>query len=233
MANNGYVDESGVEYSNINYRITYPDNPKFNYTSQLVRLNLDEEREKSIMSGNGFLITQVQSSLRKDLKSPTGIYSPKFGQTLQDMHPFIDNYRCLCGDMKGRFDAGRLCEKCGTLVEFKSERFDFFGWLVLNDFYTIHPNLYKALVSYIGKKPFDNIIKPVDEKDENGFSISIVPPKGEPFFGIGIMGLKERLKEVLDYYNKTPKREKYKDLMLNFDKIFTQSLPVNLNAASL
>ena len=65
-----------------------------------------------------------------------------------------------------------------------------------------------------------------DVKDENGFSTVTDPPKGEPFYGIGVMGLRDRLKEVLDHYNKTAKRDKYNDLMENFDKIFCQSMPV-------
>ena len=223
---NNQQDQEEASYSHINYKLSYPDDPNYDYTSQLVRLNLDEEREKSILSGNGFLITQVQPSLKKELKSPNGIYSQKFGQTLQDRDPFSDRYRCLCGNITGKFNARQLCPRCSTLVEYVDDNFNFFGWLVLNDLYTIHPNLFKALSSFIGKRIFDNIIKPVETRDENGFAVEFVPPKHEPYFGIGIMGLRDKLQEVLDYYNKPSKKDKYNDLVENMDKIFTQSIAV-------
>lgn len=220
------MENQETEFSTIRYKVTYPQDPNYDYDSRMIRLNLDDEREKSIMTGQGFLITSMQSTLKKDLKSPTSIYSAKFGQTLQDLNPFGDRYRCSCGNIKQKFNAGTLCPRCHTLVEYVDDNFNYFGWMVLKNYYTIHPNLYKALSSYIGRKIFENIIRPVDEKDENGFSKKIEPPKNEPFFGIGIMELKDRIKEVLDYYYKPSKKDKYDVLIENIGNIFTHSIPV-------
>ena len=209
----------------IRVKTTYPNNPNYDYRTYLQRIDLDKKREESIMSGNGFQITQIQST-KKIIKAPNGIYSPKFGQGIGDRHPFEDAYRCNCGNLKGRKYAGKLCENCGTRVEKVGDNLSFFGWIVIYDYYTIHPALFKALGSYIGKDKLINIITPFDEKDENGFSIEPDRPKDEPFFGIGITKMHEKIDEILDFYYKPSKKDKYEDLVKDKDKIFTHSIPV-------
>lgn len=217
--------------SKIKCNITYPNDPNYEYRSYLKRVDLDKKREESIVSGNGFLITQIQSSLKKDLKSPNGIYSTKFGRTLEDLHPFQDKYRCECGNLRGIRHANEVCNICGSIVEKVDDNFNFFGWLVLDDLYTIHPNLYKTLVAYIGNKKkdpvFDNIITPVEEKDENGFPIKdYKKPDGQPYYGIGIMGLKENFDEIIEFYKSKRNLKYYDDIIKNKDIMFTHSIPV-------
>ena len=210
---------------NLKINMSYPYNPDYDYRTCLQRIDLDKKREESILSGNGFLITQIQST-KRIVKSPNGIYSPKFGQGIGDRHPFEDEYRCNCGNLKGRKYNGKLCDICDTKVEKVGDNLSFFGWIVIYDYYTIHPALFKALKSYIGGPKFMNIITPFDQKDENGFSIEPDRPKDEPFFGIGISEMKERIDEILDFYYKPSKQEKYDDLIKDKDKIFTHSIPV-------
>lgn len=214
----------------INVRLSYPRSDKYEYRTQLKRYHLDKEKDNSILSGNGFLVTQCQSTLKKDMKAPFGIFSHKFGTTLQDLNPFMDKCKCTCGFTTGMINLNTICPKCGDPVVEVEENFNYFGWLVLDESYTIHPNLFKCLQSYIGKTRFDNIIKPINEKDENGHTIATVIPKGEPFFGIGIMELSRRIEEVLKYYYKPniKTQEKYNQLLNNIDKIFTHSIPVCL-----
>lgn len=214
----------------LNVTYQYPYSEDYVYETVMKRINLDDRRKESLLNGKGFIINEPQSSIKKDLKNPNGIYSTRFGQTLQDVNPFEDRYKCECGFTKSRLYKGIECPVCKKRVKYLDDDFGYFGWITLEDpFFTIHPNLFKALGSFIGNDKFDNIIKPIDQKDENGFTVKDYDkPKDEPFFGIGILEFKLRFEEIMDYYlkKKSDKRDLYYDIMQNRDNIFTQSIPV-------
>lgn len=215
----------------ININLSYPFNEEFYYETMLTRVNLDEKRKESISNGRGFVINTVQGSLKKNLKDPNSIFSTRYGQTLQDINPFADRYKCECGFLTSRIHAGIKCHVCNTKVKYVDDDFGYFGWMVLKDpYYVIHPNIYKSIEAFIGQKTLTNILIPVDKKDENGFSVEDVKtPDDEPFFGIGMMEFKDRYLEILDYYrkkNNSKKEDYYRDLLDVKDITFTQSIPV-------
>src|SRR5574344_476651 len=171
-------------------KITYPNNPNYIYETYLERINLNNEKNDSLKNGQGFVLTKPQSTLKKDLKNPDGIFSYRFGQTLQDEKPYEDGYKCNCGnpDLQGRIYNGILCPECGSKVKYVGENFKYFGWIVLKPKYKIiHPNLFKSIEFIIGKNELDNILKFNDKKDEDGFSKIELNPKEEPYKGIGIL----------------------------------------------
>ena len=215
----------------ININLSYPFNEEFYYETMLTRVNLDERRKESISNGRGFVINTVQGSLKKNLKDPNSIFSTRYGQTLQDINPFADRYKCECGFLTSRIHAGIKCHVCNTKVKYVDDDFGYFGWMVLKDpYYVIHPNIYKSIEAFIGQKTLTNILIPVDKKDENGFSVEdIKTPDDEPFFGIGMMEFKDRYLEILEYYrkkNNAKKEDYYRDLLDVKDITFTQSIPV-------
>lgn len=221
------TERPNTEKLNINF--SYPDNPNYEYKTSLCRLNLDEERIKSISTGRGFNISEPQSTLKKDLKNINSIYSTRFGQTLQDVNPFEDRYKCDCGHYKGRLYNGILCPTCKSRVKYIDDDFGYFGWITIKDpYYIIHPNLYKSIEFLIGPKRLDNILLPINEKDENGFTKRTINPKTEPYAGIGILKFKENFDEIMDFYlKKSPnKKDYYEDIYANKEKIFVQSIPV-------
>jgi len=221
--------------------ISYPNDPNYEYLTFLTRVNLDKIRERSILSGNGFIIRNYDRSavkLKKMLVDDEGIFSSRFGQSLQDVNVFKDRYRCKCGALNHRINHDLICPICGTKVKYVDDNFDYFGWIVLKDpYYIIHPNLYRVLEKLIPATVLDNILCPIDEHDENGHLINPKKKKNvkisdkykdEPFKGIGILEFKERFDEIMDYYLKkgTNKRMYYDDIYKNKDCIFTQSIPV-------
>lgn len=221
--------------ADINIKYQYPNDPNYIYETRLERVNLDEERKRSLASGNGFIISEPQSTLKKDLKNPNGIYSTKFGTTLQDINPFADRYKCQCGHFKSRIYNGILCPICNTKVKYVDDNFDYFGWIVLKDpYYIIHPNLYKSIDQLLGQNKqkqdiIENILKPHEEKNEDGFIVNNTKNKDEPFYGIGMLQFKERFDEIMKFYlekKKFKKQEYYDDIMNNKEKIFIQSIPV-------
>lgn len=212
----------------INVKYSYPRNPEYDYESRLERINLDEERGNDIKTGNGFIISKSQS-IKKDLKDPNGIFSSRYGQTLQDINPFADRYKCECGNLRSRINHGLTCPICGTKVKYVDDNFSYFGWITLKDpYYIIHPNLFKSLEFLIGTNKLNSIICPIDEKDQDGYDIVRERSGSDPYEGLGIMDFKEKFQEIIDYYiAKFPdKIEYYKDIMANKNKVFIQSIPV-------
>ena len=194
---------------------SYPHSDEFEYESRIELIDFDKEREMDIARGKGFIIEDSRS-IKKDLKAEDGIFSPKFGQTLSDVNPFIDRYKCACGKLKGHIHSGMKCPECGKICRYVDDDFSYFGWMVLADpYYVIHPAFYKKLESFLGKgvsvqgakrSKLDNII------DINNSGPNIIIPnrdkdadgnvKDEPFFGIGMMEFQRRFDEVIDYYIK-------------------------------
>lgn len=214
----------------INVNMHYPYSDKYEYLTILEILNLDNERKKDISNGNGFIISAPRP-IKDAIKDENGIYSSKYGQTLQDQSPFADRYRCKCGNpaMQGRLYNGQICPICKTPVTYVGDRFEYFGWAILKDpYHIIHPNLYMNIASLIGGRVFDDIISPNMNRDEDGNEIEPPRTKDEPFKNIGMIEFYVRFDEIIDYYfNKHPdKIDHYNLIKENRDKVFTQSLPV-------
>lgn len=213
----------------LNVKLSYPNSEEFEYVTKMVRLALDDERINDLLNNNGFIIKSAQG-IKKDLKSDEGIYSSNYGRTLKDINPFGDRYRCKCGRTTQRINNGITCQWCGYKVEYVDDNYEYFGWCVLNDYYVIHPNLYKSIQSIIGKDLAD-IIQYHRDIDINGNEKSFeetVKPDGNPWYKIGMTGFKNNFKEILDFYiaKKPKKMDYYDDIMNNIDKVFTQSIPV-------
>lgn len=235
--------EDVFERTKVNVNVSYPYSNEYEYKTQLQLINLDEERERDILSGRGFVISDYQP-IQKELKAPNGIYSTKYGQTLSDTNPFIDRYKCKCGNLKSRVYNNIVCPVCKEPVKYVDDNYQCFGWLILDDHYLIHPTLYKTLESLIGSQRLINIIDKVENVDSDGHPIEENLSKkrkrdphrkeqkeNEPYYGKGMMWFVKNYKEVCDYYlsiasNKITKSMYYDDIMNNQDKLFTQSIPV-------
>lgn len=218
---------------NINY--SYPFNEDYYYESYLEKINLDEEKQRDLENNKGFIVADPKT-IKKDIKAENGIFSPRFGQTLGDLNPFADRYKCKCGALKSRVHHGLTCPLCGTRVEFVDDDFGYFGWLDIHEPYCIiHPAIYKQIEILMGKgiglkrSKLENIIEVVDDKSKDGYSIERTEhPKEEPWFGLGMIGFVQHFDEILTYYyNKKPdKKDYYDDIMKNRDKVFIHSIPV-------
>lgn len=224
---------------------TYPISDDYEYETYIELIDFDNECKADLLSNNGFIV-EPSKSIKKDLKAENGIFSPKFGQTLQDVNPFIDRYKCSCGKLKGRINAGMRCPSCGKICRFVDDNFGYFGWMVMKEHQIIHPSFYKKIESYLGKgaaiqgakrTKLENILdvsntdhipksvvasmnkKPGDSKDIS---------KDEPFFGIGMIDFIARFDEIMNYYlDKKPSRvQYYEQIMANRHMVFTHSIPV-------
>ena len=179
-------DDSKVS---LNINLKYPYNDVYEYTTSLERINLDKEREKDIMNGKGFFI-KAPRSIKKDIKLQDGIFSNRYGSTLQDVDSFIDRYRCDCGLMRGSINHGMTCDSCHTMVKYRDDDMSIFGWIMLKEpYHIIHPKFYQSIAAFIGAARFDRILQPEIDVDQDG---NIIPrdetkmKKDEIFKGIGI-----------------------------------------------
>lgn len=227
------MSETGMSF---NVNVTYPNDPEFEYRTELEKIDLDEERIHDIETNHGFLISKART-IKKDIKDPDGIFSTRFGQSLGDLNPFIDRYKCQCGKTRSRIMHGLRCPKCGHRVKYVDDDFSYFGWKVLNPEYeVIHPNDYKKIEFFFGngvgkKSKLFNIINFVDEQTIDGQSnILESTPKNEPFYGRGILWLRDNFDGVMNYYlEKNPNKKAYYDMIMepkSRKSVFTHSIPV-------
>ena len=208
----------------LNVKLLYPYSEEFYYETKLERINLDKEREHDLLTNNGFIVSEPQS-IKKDIKKYKSIFSTRFGQGLRDMDPYANRYSCPCGETTGRVNNKTKCKFCGQEVKYVDDNFNYFGWIITS-IPIIHPNIYNTISHIIGKDVLDNILKPIDKKDKDGYSIEYEVPKDEPYFGVGLIYFREHFWEIIDYYTTPSKLEFYLDLKTNEDCIFTHSIPV-------
>lgn len=244
-----FEDNEQVE---LNVRLTYPRSNEYEYFTKLETFNLDEECQKDINSGDGFLITAPMNTIKKDINNVNGIYSPKFGPKLGDINAFADRYRCYCGETTSRIMNNTVCPYCHHLVKYVDDNFKLFGWIVLKDqYHIIHPKYYDSLDFLLGSSKYNtekkkmkaapkskkiqkpsklkNILNYAPEVDQHGaISPCEFKPPDEPFYGIGMTEFYERFDEILDYYAaKNPKKKDYVDDIREHKKdVFCHSVPV-------
>lgn len=236
--------KEGEQEALIKISYAYPDNPYYDYYTIIKRINLDEEKRHDLETGKGFIISSPKATIKKDIKDPNGIFSPKYGQKLGDMNPFADRYSCQCGNLRSRINHGIVCEKCHTKCKYVDDDFEMFGWMELKEQYNvIHPDLYKSIEFFFGQSKVNveqrnakkgsvlqNIIFYNVQIDKDGHEEDVVvnAPDNEPYFGIGMLAFYQRFDEIMDYYlKKNPKKkEYYDDIMQDRDKVFTHSIPV-------
>lgn len=225
----------------INY--SYPNNRDYDYTAHMERIDFDQERERDLLSGEGFIISTPKATIKKDIKDPNGIFSEKFGQKLGDLNPFMDRYSCSCGALKSRINNGIECPICHTICKYVDDDFHKFGYIVLNDEYPIiHPDIYKQLDLLFGKSKYDkksrnrskgsklkNILEYEVQIDLDGNEVQEGMEKpDEPYYGRGFLYFIEHFDEILEYYHqKSPKKEDiYQDIIADRNKVFIHSIPV-------
>lgn len=218
------------EKSPINVTLHYPYNDKFDYITQLQKINLDRERDNDLNNGRGFIITDVKS-IKKDIKTQGGIFSTRYGSTSQDAESYKHRYSCNCGMLQGSINHGIICTNCDSVVRFRDDNMSIFGWIVLKEYCIIHPNIYCSLESLIGADRLDRIIEADIQVDVNGREIvndSIPKKKDEPFRGIGLPEFQRRFQEIIDFYLSIhpTKKNYYDDIMAHKDMVFAHSIPV-------
>lgn len=226
---NSIINDSPIPpgSTNINMNITYPDSDEYEYYTKLIRYNIDTERRNDILDDNGFIISPT-NGIKKDMKDPNSIFSPKFGQSLTDITLFGGNkYKCKCGHVIRKFNEGCKCPACGDIVKNVGDNFSYTGWLVLKNHYYIHAGYYQSIRHFIGKD-LDRILKLKRIIDEDGYEHDPEKPANQPYYGIGMTLFKEKFQEIMEFYlKKSPaKIAYYHDIMDNIDDVFTQSIPV-------
>ncbi len=208
--------------------LTYPSSDEYTYETVLERINFDDEKDIDLLTNNGFIVSD-SNGIKKDLKDPNSIFSPKFGQTLKDLNPFANRYRCECGKTQHKINDGIKCKYCGTKVRYVDDNFDYTGWIVLNDPYVIiHPGLFKSIEFIIGKDVLHNILNVEKPKDTDGHEMHIEPPADEPYYNIGMMEFHDKFDEIMKFYinKKKNKMPYYEDIMQHRRSVFTHSIPV-------
>lgn len=221
--------------------VQYPEGSK--YKTKLERINLDKEKEEDMKTGKGFIISEPLD-VKKTLLRTDSIYSEKYMKTLQDPDAYADRYSCECKQMQGKNHEGMICPNCRTKVKFVGEDFSITGWIELDNYAIIHPNLFHTIDKFIGHSVFESIIEPQIDFDADGNPVQTRTSKivqaqtkrryrktkiDETYKGIGLIEFQEKFDEIIQYFrekNKGKKEDYYNDIINNRDKIFIHNIPV-------
>lgn len=156
-----------------------------------------------------------------------GIFSEEiFGKLSSENN----NYQCNCGETVGRFNLGRKCPNCETLVEFK-DPVKKMGWIDLGEENEIiNPNFYRFIAKIVGKKNLKKILAYEKDVDSDGF-IKDEDESDIAYSNIGMKEFKENFDEIIEYYaqeNSNRKNiDKYIDLLdIHREKVFFSKIPV-------
>ena len=87
-----YEETNEERKAKLNINLSYPNNLEYDFYCRVEVIDFDKECKKDIETGKGFLISAPKATTKKDIKSPDGIYSPRFGQKIGDQNPFADRY---------------------------------------------------------------------------------------------------------------------------------------------
>ncbi len=236
--NYDFLYEKLEEFYQLKINGNYPFNVKLNDKGQplykfetwIEPIDFDKECMKDISKGTGFYITKKQD-IKKDVRSEDSIFSSRYGLQIDDMTPFGDIYKCKCGKTMMKVNNGLLCPICHTKVRYVSNDFSITGWLVLDNYTVIHPNMFKKLIAFIGKKNLDAIINFDSKINEDGFTVKKDPSKSNPFIGIGFEEFRNRFDEIIEFFRNKSKSNAnkmayYEDIMRYKSIVFTHSLPV-------
>ena len=184
--------------------------------------------------------------MNKDVKDIDGIFSTRWGTTLQDPKSYEYRYSCQCGQCQSREKRNMICPVCHTKITYKGDDFNFWGYIPIKNHAIIHPNLYRTLAAYFGETTLEEMIEPSIEFDKDGNPITAYDKRiskkkttrkyskrkttvDATYQGIGMIEFIKSFDEILDHFkkkNKNKKIEYYEEIIENRDKIFVHNIPV-------
>jgi RNA polymerase rpb1, domain 2 len=203
---------------------------------KLYRRNWDIDYIESLMTGQGFTITEMPAISLDGIKKKS-LYGPRselYGTTYGDEQEFVERCSCECGKTLGLVKKGEYCPFCNTIVKEVGDNIKFTGWISLGNEKIINPQYFKLIAKVIGVGAFNDMIA-VNKKVDIDGNISLLEEGSpliknytSPFIGIGVDGFRERFYEIMDYYHK--KRKAKSDLIdvlkSEVRSVFTSHIPV-------
>ena len=192
---------------------------------------MDELYEQDRINGNAFIITDKVGEI-KGVRTENGIYSPKYGSIWEDEDAFKEMYSCDCGKRQGVVYLGEKCPYCNSKVVYRDKNVHMTGYLHLDNYYTIHPTMFKIIGSLIGIKKLKVILYPDWKTEGDGKPIKPVIDENSKninkYNNIGMIEFYKRFDEIIDFfYNKKKNKfAEYKFIKDNRDVIFTKYIPV-------
>lgn len=198
------------------------------------RLNLESEAAYDVITDKGFYISEMPyADIDKSIRNTNGPRSPRFGTVKNDVNEFMDRYRCDCGHYIGAAFEGRVCERCGTKVQYKDVDVNYFGYLNFAPFRLINPLFYQRMQSALSRKALEDIIS-----NENIITAQgIIRSKDDDlevkksvlkYHNIGLNEFYLHFEEIMEYF-KTKRKQKAElidSLIRDKDLVWTSKIPI-------
>jgi len=149
-----------------------------------------------------------------------GIFSPEiFGDNRKE------EIACECGELKGKFNLGSVCQKCQKEVIQRESNTKKYGWIKLKKCELIQPVFYEILGKLFN---VEKIISPVTINEEENTVVY------SPYDHIGIRNFKIKFDEILKHFksiakvknNWEGKRKYFNFIKRNKEYIFTDKVLV-------
>jgi DNA-directed RNA polymerase beta' subunit len=186
---------------------------------KLVNLNFDD------IYNPDRVVTNHNALNKKKEYAEDGLFSEDiFGALTSD-----NDYGCKCRKYVGKFYNNYECDECGTKVKKLESNIEKIGWIKLGEgVYLISYIYYKFLEKLIGKKPLLGIINYGYTLQKDGIIDEDDTDEDDPYFGKGVLYLKENFEEILGYYLKKKKDKKdiYDFLLENKEYVFVDKIPI-------
>lgn len=203
-------------------------------------MDLDFECYYDLVSGKGFRVRSAEAYDSKKRKIPDGLQSELWGTDFGDENAFQERYSCKCKKYIGKMYAGRVCEQCGTVVDYVEPDVTKTGWIMLDYNRKFLSPIYgmklsDALGKVDGIPVLDRILNSPYRNKDGSEDITyemrekeILEMKQHPFVGKGMTWFRENFTQVMDYYEKRKpaKAAAFHELKADQDKVFTSCIPV-------
>lgn len=198
------------------------------------RMNLETECAHDLITGNGFLISEMPySDIDKTIRNANGPRSPRYGTTYGDTNEFMDRYRCECGYTIGAAFEGDICPRCKKSVEYTDVDVLYTGWLNFGKYKLINPLYYQRMQSALSRKVLENIISNENIITSSGiirrYNDDIEVKKSMlKYHNIGLQEFYENFEEIMLYYKskRKMKADLIDSLIRDKDIIWTSKIPV-------
>lgn len=188
----------------------------------LKTVDWDRLCDKQLEEGIGFRITEPGKTDVDERGGRYSIHSPLYGSDYDDEAPYENMFSCRCKNLVGRryADNHTICPKCKSPVEYVDLDLKVTGWIILDRDWIIQPEFYKKIRAFIGKS-FESMVIYKDPEFRN-------PTKTNPFDGIGLIEVRERFSEIMDFYLKKNKKKlpSYVFIMAHIDQVWAHCIPV-------
>ena len=135
-------------------------------TVKVNKLPLEFICELQMSNGKGIRLQSVESYNKKGEKIWDGLQSQFFGSDFSSDREYEECYSCKCKKYVGKAFQGKVCEACGTRVEYVDIDMEKTGWIIIDHFKVVSPIYHAKLEEAFGKIGGESVFKRIQNESK-------------------------------------------------------------------